>query len=56
MQNTLDYAILMDSQDSLASYRERFYIPKVNGKDAFTSPEILWDCSLKVLKIIYNKS
>ena len=35
MQNTLDYARLMDSQDSLASYRERFYIPTVNGKDAF---------------------
>ena len=35
MQNTLDYAILMDSQDILSSYRERFYIPKVNGKDAF---------------------
>lgn len=25
----------MDSQDPLASYRERFYIPQVNGKDAF---------------------
>ena len=35
MQNTLDYARLMDSQDSLASYRDRFYIPQVNGKDAF---------------------
>ena len=35
MQNTLDYARLMDSQDPLASYRERFYIPQVNGKDAF---------------------
>ena len=35
MQNTLDYARLMDSQDTLASYRERFYIPQVNGKDAF---------------------
>ena len=35
MQNTLDYAIMMDSQDSLASYRDRFYIPQVNGKEAF---------------------
>jgi len=35
MQNTLDYARLMDSQDTLASYRELFYIPQVNGKDAF---------------------
>lgn len=35
MQNTIDYARMMDSQDSLASYRERFYIPQVNGKDAF---------------------
>ena len=35
MQNTLDYAKMMDSQDFLASYRERFYIPQVNGKDAF---------------------
>ena len=35
MQNTLDYARMMDHQDPLASYRERFYIPQVNGKDAF---------------------
>lgn len=35
MQNTIKHAKLMDSQDPLASYRERFYIPQVNGKDAF---------------------
>ena len=35
MQNTLDYVRKMDSQDPLASYRERFYIPQVNGKDAY---------------------
>jgi kynureninase len=35
MQNTIDYARMMDSQDPLASYRERFHIPQVNGKDAF---------------------
>lgn len=35
MQNTIKHAKLMDSQDPLASYRERFYIPQVNGKDAY---------------------
>ena len=35
MQNTLDYVRMMDSQDALATYRERFYIPQVNGKDAY---------------------
>lgn len=35
MQNTFDYAELMDRQDSLAPFRNRFFIPQVNGKDAY---------------------
>lgn len=35
MQNTIEYAKKMDGQDPLASYRERFYIPQVNDKDAY---------------------
>ena len=34
MQNTIDYAKQLDSQDKLAVYRERFYMPQVNRKEA----------------------
>lgn len=32
-QNTLAFAKELDSKDSLASYRDKFYYPKVNGKE-----------------------
>lgn len=35
MQNSLDYAQLIDHQDPLAHLRERFFIPQVNNKDAY---------------------
>ena len=35
MQNTLEFAQDSDRHDELSTYRDRFYIPKVNGKDAF---------------------
>ena len=34
-QNTLDFALQMDQQDPLRSFRDRFYFPQINGKDAF---------------------
>lgn len=33
MQNTLQYAQLLDKEDTLSSFRDRFYIPQVGGKD-----------------------
>jgi kynureninase len=33
-QNTLEFALQSDRADSLNSFRERFYFPQVNGKDA----------------------
>ncbi|MFM2207555.1 MAG: kynureninase [Bacteroidota bacterium] len=33
-QNTLEFALQSDRADSLSSFRERFYFPQVNGKDA----------------------
>ncbi len=32
--NTLDFARQMDASDPLASFRERYFIPQVNGRDA----------------------
>jgi len=32
-QNTLEFAKLLDEQDELRSFREKFYIPFVNGKE-----------------------
>ena len=32
-ENTSSFAAQMDSEDSLAAYRERFYIPQHNGQD-----------------------
>ncbi|MGW8123757.1 kynureninase [Roseivirga echinicomitans] len=34
-ENTLAYAQYLDSHDPLRTYRNRFYIPKVNGKDSY---------------------
>lgn len=34
MQNTLTYAQQQDAQDKLASFRDRFYFPEINGKTA----------------------
>ena len=34
MQNTLEFAQDSDKQDKISAYRQRFYIPKVNGKEA----------------------
>ena len=34
MQNTLEYAKNLDSQDVLSDYRARFYIPNINGQEA----------------------
>ena len=34
MQNTLEFAKDSDQQDELSAYRQRFYLPKINGKDA----------------------
>ena len=34
MQNTLEFAQDSDQQDELSAYRQRFYLPKINGKDA----------------------
>ncbi len=31
---TLDYALLLDAQDSLALYREQFHFPQLNGQSA----------------------
>lgn len=33
-KNTLDYARYLDENDSLRSFRDKFYIPLVNGKEA----------------------
>ncbi|RYF90270.1 MAG: kynureninase [Chitinophagaceae bacterium] len=33
-KNTLDYAQFLDSQDPLRSFREKFYIPLMHGKEA----------------------
>ena len=33
MQNTLVFAQDSDQQDELSAYRQRFYLPKINGKD-----------------------
>ena len=33
-KNSIEYAKKMDAQDELSSYREQFFIPQVNGKDA----------------------
>jgi kynureninase len=33
-QNSLDFALQMDQNDPLRSFRERFYFPRINGKDA----------------------
>ncbi len=33
MQNTLQYAQSLDQQDTLKHFRDRFYIPQINGKD-----------------------
>ena len=32
--NTLEYAQKLDEQDSLRNFRDRFYIPQINGKDS----------------------
>ena len=34
MQNTLEFAQDSDQQDELSAYRQRFYLPKIKGKDA----------------------
>jgi len=34
MENSKSYAEHMDAQDELSSYRDQFYIPKVNGKES----------------------
>ena len=34
MQNTLEFAQDSDQQDELSAYRQCFYLPKINGKDA----------------------
>ena len=34
MQNTLEFAQDSDQQDELSAYRQRFYLPKINGKYA----------------------
>ena len=33
MQNTLEFAQDSDKQDELSGYRQRFHLPKINGKD-----------------------
>ena len=33
MQNTVEFAQDSDQQDELSAYRQRFYLPKINGKD-----------------------
>jgi kynureninase len=33
-ENTLQYAQVLDQQDPLRKYREQFYFPQVNGRDA----------------------
>ena len=34
MENTLQYAQQLDQQDKLKSFRDRFFLPQVNGRDA----------------------
>ena len=34
MTNTLQYAQQLDKEDALSHFRERFFIPQVNGHDA----------------------
>ncbi|MGC6490074.1 MAG: kynureninase [Flavobacteriales bacterium] len=34
MQNTLDFALESDKNDEISHYRNRFYIPQVNGRDS----------------------
>ena len=34
LKNTIDYALFLDQQDPLRSFRDKFYIPLVNGKEA----------------------
>ena len=34
MENNLTYAVKQDERDELASFRDRFYFPKINGKTA----------------------
>ena len=34
MQNTLEFAQDSDQQDELSAYRQLFFLPKINGKDA----------------------
>ena len=34
MQNTLEFAQDSDQQDELSAYRQCFYLPRINGKDA----------------------
>lgn len=34
-ENSLSYARQLDQEDPLKDYRERFYIPQVNGKDSY---------------------
>ncbi|MCB9223789.1 MAG: kynureninase [Crocinitomicaceae bacterium] len=33
-KNSIDYAKSLDAKDELSSYRDRFYIPKINGQDS----------------------
>ncbi|HRE64933.1 MAG TPA: kynureninase, partial [Ferruginibacter sp.] len=33
-KNTLDYAKFLDEQDPLKSFREKFYIPFMHGREA----------------------
>ncbi|MFZ4769242.1 MAG: kynureninase [Ferruginibacter sp.] len=34
LKNTIDYALFLDQQDPLRTFRDKFYIPLVNGKEA----------------------
>ena len=33
-ENSLQFAQTQDQKDELKSYRDKFYIPKINGKDS----------------------
>ena len=33
-ENTIEFAKQLDEQDTLKSFREKFYIPFINGKDS----------------------
>ena len=51
--NTLEFAKQQDEADPIKAYREKFYFPQINGREAVYFTGTRWAFNLKQCRIIF---